>query len=276
MKYKIVSDSSADLLTLDQVPFASVPLHIIIGSQEFVDDEIVDLVRMETVLSSHKGRSSTACPGVEDWLQAFGEAEAVFCVTITSALSGSYNSAMSAKQQYEERFPGRQVHVIDSLSTGPEMALIIERLQELILSGTSPEAISQEINAYTRRTHLLFSLETLKNLANNGRVSPAVAKLAGILGIRVVGQASSQGELQMLNKCRGEQCVLSSLLKYMKEFGYQGGKVRISHNDNEKMANALASHIRDLFPAPDIRVYPARALCSYYAEKGGILVGLES
>ena len=275
MKYKIVSDSAADLLAIDQVPFASVPLHIIIGSREFIDDDTVDLAQLETVLSTHKGRSSTACPGVDDWLEAFGDADAVFCVTITSALSGSYNSAMSARQQYEERYPGRLVHVIDSLSAGPEMALIVERLQELILSGATPEIVRNEITDYTQHTHLLFSLETLKNLANNGRISPAVAKLAGILGIRVVGQASDQGELQMLNKCRGEQCVLSSLLKYMKELGYRGGKVRISHNGNEKMAAALAAQVRELFPSPDIRVYPARALCSYYAEKGGVLVGME-
>ena len=208
MKYKIVSDSAADLLAIDQAPFASVPLHIIIGSREFIDDETVDLAQMEEALSAHKGRSSTACPGVDDWLRAFGDADAVFCVTITSALSG--------RQQYEERYPGRLVHVIDSLSAGPEMVLIVERLQELVLSGATPEIIRTEITDYTRHTRLLFSLETLRNLANNGRVSPAAAKLAGILGIRVVGQASDQGELAMLNKCRGEQCVLSSLLKYMK------------------------------------------------------------
>lgn len=275
MKYKIVSDSSSDILTLSQAPFASVPLHIVIGSHEFIDDDAVDLELLEKTLSAHKGRSGTACPGVDDWLRAFGDAENVFCITITSALSGSYNSAMSAKKEYEEQFPDRFVHVIDSLSTGPEMALIIEKLQELILSGSEREDIVEEIRAYTERTHLLFSLETLRNLANNGRVSPAVAKLAGILGIRVVGQASAQGELQLLSKCRGEQCVLTNVLKYMKEMGYQGGKVRISHNANEKMASALADSIRENFHAPDVRFYGARALCSFYAEKGGLLIGFE-
>mgnify|MGYP006922145488 FL=1 len=58
--------------------------------------------------------------------------------------------------------------------------------------------------------------------------------------------------------------------------GYQGGKVLISHNANEKMASALADSIRENFHAPDVRFYPARALCSYYAEKGGLLVGIEA
>lgn len=275
MKYKIVSDSSSDLLHLEQTPFASVPLHIIVGSQEFIDDTNVDLEKMEEILSSHKGRSSTACPGINDWLDAFDNAETVFCVTITSALSGSYNSAVSAKKEYEEQFPGRCVHVIDSLSTGPEMVLIIEKLQELILSGQEADDIMKEITDYMRNTHLLFALETLTNLANNGRVSPAVAKLAGILGIRLVGQASPQGELQLLNKCRGKQCVLSNIIRHMQKMGYQGGKVRISHNGNADSAAELMSQIRKLFPASDIRICATRALCSYYAEKGGMLVGVE-
>lgn len=275
MKYKIVSDSSSDLLSLESVPFASVPLHIIVGSEEFIDDESVDLTRLERTLASHKGRSGTACPGVDDWLRAFGEAEAVFCITITSALSGCYNSALSAKQDYEEKYPGRHVHVIDSLSTGPEMVLIIEKLQELILAEKSVDEIVREITDYTQRTHLLFSLENLTNLANNGRVSPAIAKLAGILGIRVIGQASDQGELQMLNKCRGEQCTLSSILRELKKMDYQGGRIRISHNNNEKTALQLKALIQENFQTTDIRLLPTRALCSFYAEKGGILVGVE-
>lgn len=275
MSFKIVTDSSSDLLSLEQAPFASVPLHILIGSHEFIDDADVDLAQMEAVLASHKGRSGTACPGTNDWLQAFQDAETVFCVTITSALSGSYGSAVAAKKEYEELYPGRHVHVIDSLSTGPEMVLIVEKLQELILSGKDEEEILREITDYMRHTALLFSLETLTNLANNGRVNPTVAKLAGILGIRVVGQASSQGELQLLNKCRGEQCALSSIVKHMKQKGYNGGKIRISHNNNEKAATELMSQIQEAFPGSDIRINQARALCSFYAEKGGLLVGLE-
>lgn len=275
MKYKIVSDSSSDLLSLEKVSYTSVPLHITVGAQEFVDDESVDLAKLERALSSHKGRSGTACPGVDDWLQAFGDADSIFCITITSALSGCYNSALSAKQEYEEKYPARHVHVIDSLSTGPEMVLIIEKLQELILSGKDENDIVKEIADYTEHTHLLFSLETLTNLANNGRVSPAIAKLAGILGIRVIGQASSQGELQLLGKCRGEQCTLSGILRQLKSMGYQGGKIRISHNGNEKTALHLKTLILENFQASDIRILTTRALCSFYAEKGGILVGVE-
>ncbi|MFQ9515046.1 MAG: DegV family protein [Eubacterium sp.] len=274
MKYKIVSDSSSNILTLKQIPFASVPLHIIVDEHQFIDDETVDLVQMEKALSSCKG-SSTACPGPSDWLNAFGDSETIFCVTITSALSGSFSSARIAKQDYEEKFPSRHVYIIDSLSTGPEMELIIEKLQEFILSGKDEKTIYDEILSYTKHTHLLFALESLTNLANNGRINRTIAKIAGVLGIRVIGQASSQGELELLDKCRGEQRALSCVIKRMKEMGYNGGKVRIVHNNNKKAAQKLMSKIQETFKVSDICIAPTRALCSYYAEKGGLIIGFE-
>lgn len=274
MKYKIVSDSSANILTSDCVPFSSVPLHIIVDGEEFIDDENVNLQQMEDALTVCKS-SSTACPGIGDWLNAFEDAEAIFCVTITSSLSGSYTSAQSAKMEYEKQHPNRHVYVIDSLSTGPEMALLIEKLQELILSGMDELAIFHEIQSYAQHTHLLFSLESLTNLAKNGRVNHTIAKLAGILGIRIIGQASSHGEFQLLSKCRGEQRALSYIIKCMKEYGYTNGKIRITHNRNEKAAQKLMIQLQNTFNPSDIRIDATWALCSYYAEKGGLLIGFE-
>lgn len=272
MNIKIISDSSANMTGLTQVPFASVPLHIIVDNQNFVDDPSTDLQAVDHALA-HCKSSSTACPAIGDWLEAFGEAENIFCVTITSSLSGCYSSAQMAKDDYEEHYPDRHVYLIDSLSVGPEMMLIVEKLQELILQGMSAPDIYREIQEYTKHTHLLFSLESLRNMAKNGRVNPAVAKLAGVLGIRVVGQASMEGELEVLAKCRGEKRALSSIIKTMKEKGYQGGKVRIAHNQNEKAALQLKAMIQDDFSSADVQLHTTGALCSYYAEKGGLLLG---
>ena len=97
MNKKIISDSASNMRTLDGVDFTSVPLSIITDEKEYVDDSGLDVDKMVEELYSYKGRSSTACPGVGDWLKAFGDAEEVYCVTIISTLSGSYNSAMTAK-----------------------------------------------------------------------------------------------------------------------------------------------------------------------------------
>lgn len=202
---KIVTDSSADITDLGEIPFESVPLKIITDKKEYVDDKNLDVDRMVEDLANYSGTTSTSCPSPTDWLSGFGNAKNVFCVSITGALSGSYNSARIAKSDYEEEHPGRNVFVLDSLSAGPEIRLIAEKIKELILGGKSFKDICTEIEEYRKHTGLLFMLESMKNLANNGRVSPLVAKMAGLLGIRVIGKASDVGTLETLDKCRGER-----------------------------------------------------------------------
>lgn len=272
---KIVTDSSADTLLLEGVDFASAPLTIVTAEREYMDDAALDVAQMVEDLLKYSGKSSTACPGVGDWLAAFGDAEEVFCVTITSNLSGSYNAAVIAAQDYMEAHPDRRVFVLDSLSTGPEMRLLLERLRDDVAAEMDFQAICDDVSAYSAKTGLIFVLESMKNLANNGRVSKLVAKAAGLLGIRAVGRASDHGTLEMLDKCRGAQKALAAVVEQMVAQGYGGGVVRVSHVGNEVAALALRDTLIEKYPQAEIQVYGARGLCSFYAEKGGLLVGFE-
>ena len=274
-KIKIVADSSANMLRLKQVAFAAAPLKVITDFREFADDDTLNTKEMVDWFNSYKGKSKTSCPNPADWLQAFGDADDVYCVTITSGLSGSYSAACVAKQMYESENAGRRVCVIDSLSAGPELVLILEKLEEWIGQGLSYEEIHQGIQTYTQKTGLVFMLESLKNFAANGRVSPAVARVAGVLGIRIVGKASDQGTLEPTNKCRGEAKSLRTILSHLKEFGLSKGKVRIAHCINEDAAQELKRMILAQWPEVDVQIHECRGLCSYYAEKGGLLVGFE-
>ena len=272
---KIVADSSANLLQLEKTAFAVAPLKVIAGDMEFVDNEALDASGMTAWFDTYKGRSKTSCPNPADWLEAFGDAEEVFCVTITSGLSGSYNAACIAKQMYEAEHTDRHVYVIDSLSAGPELVLIIEKLEACIAQDMPFEEICEAIREYTEKTGLVFMLESLKNFAANGRVSPAVAKIAGVLGIRVVGKASDQGTLEPINKCRGEAKSLAAILTHLKASGLSEGKVRIAYCENEAAAQKLKDMILGEIKQADVQIHPCRGLCSYYAEKGGLLVGFE-
>lgn len=274
-KIKIVADSSANVLELENHAFAAAPLKIITNEREFVDDAALDVDGMVKWFDAYKGKSKTSCPNPSDWLEAFGDADEVYCVTITSGLSGSYNAACIAKQMYEEKDDSRRVCVIDSLSAGPELVLTIEKLEEYIDQGLSFEEICRKIEEYKQQTGLAFMLASLKNFVANGRVSPAVAKIAGVLGIRIVGKASDQGTLEPTNKCRGEEKSLSTLLNNLKEAGLSKGKVQIAHCENETAARKLQNMIRDALPTVTVKCHLCRGLCSYYAEKGGLLIGFE-
>lgn len=274
-KIKIVADSSANLMAMHTVAFDAAPLKIITAEREFVDNSQLDLEAMLDYFSSYKGKSQTSCPNPDDWLCAFGDAEDIFCVTITSGLSGSYNAACIAKDMYEADHPDRRVYVIDSLSAGPELTLIAEKLEQLIGEGKSFEEICAVMPEYTRNTGLLFMLESLNNFAANGRVSPAVAKIAGVLGIRIVGKASDVGTLEPTDKCRGEAKSLTTILRHLKENGLENGKVQLAHCCNEAAAEKLKKMIEAELPNVTVAVGKNLGLCSYYAERGGLLVGYE-
>ncbi len=274
---KIVADSSSDVFVLEEagIPYATAPLKILAASKEYVDDASLDIPQMVHDLLSFSGKSSTACPAPGDWLTAFGDAPYIFCITITSNLSGSYNSANIAKQTYEEAYPDRKVFVIDSLSTGPEMKLIIEKLQEQIDAGHTFEEICDAVTEYKKHTGLLFMLESLRNLANNGRVSHLVAGAAGILNIRVIGKASDVGTLEPLTKSRGEKKALQAMVDLMRKLGHNGGKVRIGHCLNEQAALKIKELILAEFTNAQVEIYKLGGLCSFYAEKGGLIIGFE-
>ena len=134
---RLVADSSCDLLTLSGMDFVSVPLTIRTETEEFRDDATLDVDEMVRALRDTNGRSYSACPNVADWEGAFGGCGDVIAFTITSGLSGSYGVACAAKESCEERDPSRRIQVFDSLSAGPEIALLIEKAAAELRAGTN-------------------------------------------------------------------------------------------------------------------------------------------
>ena len=274
-KIKIVADSSCDLFALARVDYACAPMKVITAEREFIDNEELDVNGMVEFLYQYKGKSKSSCPNTSDWLEAFGGADEVFCVTITSGLSGSYNSACAAKQIYEAENDGKRVYVFDTLSAGPEITLVVEKLGECIEAGMSFEDICETVNSYMKNTGLIFMLKSLKNFANNGRVSPVVAKIVGIAGLCIVGKASDKGTLEPKNKCRGEKHSLEKIVAELEAEGFCSGKISIGHCQNESAAVQLKKLLLGKFRDAQIEIHTLKGLCSFYAEKGGVLIGFE-
>jgi len=272
---RIVCDSSSDITALEKVEYAYSPMKIITSDMEFVDDARLDVCGMRKFFEVYKGKSKTSCPNVSDWIEAFEDADDVICLAITSALSGSYNSACLAKQEYEAAHDGRRVFVLDTLSAGPEITLAIRKLEEYISEGLEFEDICYKIKYYMENTGLVFMLKSLRNFANNGRVSPLVAQIVGIAGICIVGRASDIGTLEPIHKCRGESRSLAALVCDLEKSGLRGGRVSIGHCGNETAAEKLSDMLRERFGEIEIEIHALRGLCSFYAEEGGLLVGFE-
>lgn len=276
MDFKIIADSSADAIHYNSdIPFESVPLKIIANKKEFVDDNKLDVKEMVDYLSTYKGKTSTACPSIVDYISAFGDSKYIICITITGTLSGSYNAACIAKDEYESNHPDRKVFVLNSLSAGPELKLLINKASQLISDSNDFDTVCKELVAYTNKTGLVFVLESLDNLAKNGRVNPIIAKAVGLLGIRIVGKASDKGDLQQLDKPRGADKAYKKLVERMSLEGYAGGDVIIDHCFNETGANTVADIIHSQYPNANVTIAKTHGLCSFYAEDNGMLIGFE-
>ncbi|MCR4955786.1 MAG: DegV family protein [Lachnospiraceae bacterium] len=265
---KIITDSSANILP-------SVPLRIVTDEKEYMDDKTLDTAAMVQELKAYKGKSSTACPNMNDWLNAFENEEEIYALTLTSNLSGCYSYAASAASEYMENHEGARVHVMDSLSTGPELALLAEKATELANEGKSFDEVVNAMDEYKKHTSLAFILGSLDNFAKNGRVNPALAKISGVLGIKIVGRASKVGDLEPLSKSKGEGRAAKQLFSNMKAEGYRGGRVRLTHTLNPALADKFFGMIKKEYPDADITISENRGICSFYAEEGSLLVGYE-
>ena len=275
MRYIIVSDSSSNVFTVSGAEYTTVPMKIIAGEKEYVDTPDLDLQGMVSDLQQYKGKSGSSCANVQEWLDAFGDADAVFCVTISKNLSGSYNSARDAVAEFLEEHPGRKGYVFDSLAAGPQQAMLVEKIAQLITEGNDFDQIVEKALDYHNHTHILFRLQSLTNLARNGRINPAVAKIAGVLGIRVIGDVKG-GQIIPVHKPRGDKKAIPMLVEMMKERGfYDGAILRIAHCFSREPALLLRDAVLAEFPNTKFLLEPTTALCSFYAEEAGLMIGFE-
>lgn len=279
MQWKLIADSSCDLAVRGMkmpagAAFATVPLKIIVGDQTFTDDASLDIAALRSALEAYKGKTSSACPSTEEWAQEFREADQSIAVAMTSALSGTYNSARVAREMVLEEEPGKKIHIIDTHSTAGHMVLLCRRIRGWIEEKLSFEEVCARADELNQNLRLLFTLQSFETLVKNGRMNKLVGLMATHLHIRAVGRATEEGELGILKKARGEEKALHALVDTMAELSpIHNQEVFIHHSENPRAAKKVKQLIEEKYSGCKVYILPCRGLTSYYAEKGGILVG---
>lgn len=272
MKYQILCDSSGDMpesmFKNKNIGYSVVPLTILVGDQEFVDNESLNPSEMLAAMHAYKGKTSSACPSPDSFEKLFKNADYTFVVTITQKLSGCYNSAMVAKQSYEK---SDNVCVIDSKATSGTMLLIVEKLVELIEQGLSYTEICQQIEKYRDERTLFFVLQKFDNLIANGRMSRVAGFVANTLFIRPICRAVD-GDIKIALKLMGPKNAFQKLVKMTaEECKDKDTKIVITHCEDNQDAGFVKEELEKL-GYTNIHVLPTRGLTSFYAlEKGLIL-----
>lgn len=277
MKWNIIADSSIDLFELEvayeNIEFSTVPFSIGVGEKEYLDDSSLDIGTLMSAMKECKTASRTACPSTGSWYEQFKKDGNVIAITITSNLSGSYNSACIARNMVLEEQPDKQIAVIDSLSTGPEMVLILRKICELISANKDFESVIKGTQEHMKNTHVTFALSSFDNLVKNGRMNRVTGFIANKFGFLGVGIASEHGTIEVKGVTRGRRKATDAIINDMRLRGAYIKEVVISHCHNIEFAEQVKTAILNVWNDATVTIIPTRGLCSYYAEQGGLLIG---
>lgn len=276
MKWSIVADSSCDLVKDDfnceLFGFTTVPFTIRIGDKEYVDCEELDTGDLLEAMEHCPQIGSTACPSPHAWAEEFAKAENIISVTISDNLSGSYNSAVTAKQILLAECSHKKIAVLNSKSTGPAIALLIRHIAQMIRCDASFDSIHDEAEDLVHNIKTVFALTCFDNLVKNGRMSKLTGFIAKKLGMWGIGIGSPEGTIKMKGKARGASGAISAILDDLHQRGFQEKELIISHCHNAEFVQALSEKIAERWPDADITVLKTRGLDSFYAERGGIIL----
>lgn len=276
MSWAIVADSSCNLRgftpTAPDTVYAIAPLKVLVGSQEYVDDEQLDVSALNKAVAAESTASSSACPSAGEWAERFRLADNVIVITISANLSGSYEAAVMAKGLVEEEGP-RNIHIVNSRAAGGKLEYLVMQLDRYLTRNPSFADACAFIDQAEQASQVLFSLSSYDNLTKSGRMPKAAGLIANKLSIRILGIASNEGTIKIVAPTRGSKKTIAKIVQAMQGDGYQGGLVCIDHVENEKGAQELADKIRETWPTAEIEILPCGGLCSYYAEQSGLIIG---
>lgn len=280
MIWNIVSDSSCDLRTSDfsgeSVRFQLVPLKIQVGEREFVDNDDLYVPEMLAAMREESSAASSACPSPGDFAKAFEAGDCTLCFTISGNLSGTYNSAVMAREMVLEEHPEKKICIIDSRATAGAMILLIRKTKEIVEENPDVDfdELCSMLRIYQASLRTCFTLECFDNLIKNGRMRPLVGTLLHTLGIHVTAVATPQGTIQVVGKARGEIKTYKALADIMRESkDCTGAEVFISHCENATGAQRLKEQIMAELPVKSVEIVSCRGLTSFYAMEKGLIIG---
>ena len=276
----IVADSGCDvskeLIGGENCEITHVPLNLQIGDDVYIDDENLDLAKYLEKMEASAVSVKTSAPSPSLFFERFKAAgENVFVVTLSSKLSATYQSAISAKDMYIEEYGKKFIHVFDSLTASIGEGVIAMKIAELAKKGTSATEIVEQVNQYMKGMRTYFIIDKFDNLVKTGRVKPYIGKIAGLLNVKPIC-ADEDGEIKMLDKARGYTKAMSKLVQIIKENtpDIENRVIGITHVKAYEKAVALKEELMKHLRAKDIIIQECRGITTTYANRGGVVVAL--
>ncbi|MCI5622550.1 MULTISPECIES: DegV family protein [Anaerostipes] len=276
MSFHIVCDSCTDLTQEDfeKGCYSCIPLTLIVDGEEIIDDETFDQASFLEKVANSTGEVKSACPAPESYMNAYGEADDIYVVTLSAELSGSYNSAVLGKNLYEEENGEKNIYVFNSRGASTTQILIARKIYEYASQGMNFDQVVEKVEEYISTQRTYFVLETLEVLRRNGRLSRVSATLASALNIKPVMEGTRDGVIQKLTQARGTKKALSKMIEAIVKEGRDLSErvLAIAHCNCPKRAEYVKELIQKNLKVGDIIIIDTKGVSSLYACDGGIIV----
>lgn len=277
MHYKILIDSCGDVphFLMKTGVIEKIPLSIIVEDETIIDDETFHQKSFLEKVAKSKNCPKSACPSPEQYMQAYHcDAERIYVITLSSKLSGSYNSAVLGRNLYEEEYGSKNIYVFDSKSASVGQTLMAIKIMEYEQAGNSFEEVIQKTEEFSQEKHTYFVLETLETLRKNGRLSNLKALAADVLNIKPVMGADEQGNIVQLNKTRGMKKALEKMVSHMLEDtkDTKHRTLAIAHCNCKERAEWVQELALSREKFKDSFIVETGGISSLYASGGGIIM----
>lgn len=275
MAIKIIADSSCDLNDelKKELDIKIAPLVLQLGNKSYIDDETLDVDAYIKEMGQCETSPKTACPSPDDFLKRYEGPESTFVVTISHCLSGSYNSAVLAKNLFLEEVGNKFIHVFDSLSASAGETLVALKINELSKLNLADMEIVDRVTNYIKDMKTFFLLESLDHLVKAGRLNPIIAKIASMLSISAI-MGGDEGTIKLVDKVRGYKKAFLRLIDIIGEEGknLEDKVLGIAHCNCLDRAIKLKEEALKRYKFKDVIIVEMNGLSSSYADDGGIVI----
>ncbi|MCD7724980.1 MAG: DegV family protein [Clostridiales bacterium] len=278
MSYKIVVDSCCELPEQyrNDGRFQIIPLTLVVGDYEVLDDANFNQKEFLSKVAACPTCPKSSCPSPEGFREAYhDEAEEIYVVTLSSHLSGSYNSAELGKSLYEEKYGAKKIHVVDSESASCGETQIAMKIMEYKEAGLDFEETVARIEKFKRRMRTYFVLDNLETLRKNGRLSGVKALVVSTLNIKPVmvgnlGVIEQKGQAIGIHKALAKMA--DGIVADVAE--PQERTLMISHCNCPERAEYMRGLMEKRASYRDVVIMDTAGVSSMYANDGGIVVTL--
>nr|WP_307905923.1 DegV family protein [Clostridium botulinum] len=252
----------------------AVPLTLQLEDREYIDNESLDILKYIKDMAKCKTAPKTACPSPQDYMESYKGNGKVFVVTLSSKLSGSYNSAVLAKNLFLEEVNNKFIHVFDSVTASVGQTVIALKISELSKLNLGEIEIVEKINKYISEMKTFFLLESLDHLAKAGRLNPIIAKVANMLSIKPIMGSNDDGTIRMVEKTRGYK---KAFKRFIDVIGEEGSNLEqkvlgIAHCNCLERALKFKEEVLKRYNFKDIVVVEMSGLSTTYADNGGLVI----